>query len=302
MTETDRSTVLTAFTDVVAGAPGRQPWAATAVAPVDRHGKRREYTSYRQIYADPVRVEGRDYRRRYGWSDTGSQRPVPSRTTVLAPHGGGIEAGTSEICLAVAGYHPGTLRPLAGGPRHDYWMFEGLLEEENSRLHVTSIGCDDPIALAMAGGGPHALGVHGCDAASVPDPGPRRDIAVVGGLDERFKDLLKEELGRADIPWRDANTVAGLEGTHRRNPCNRTALGMGAQLELTEELRRSMFGRFLPRDRRRNDQLPRFWAFTDAVRTAIARREAAEVPEVPEMTEAWEARPVPRRPPGTPHP
>lgn len=45
---------------------------------------------------------------------------------VDAPHGGGIEPGTSELCLAIAGYHPASLAQT-GGPTYDYWMLEGLL-------------------------------------------------------------------------------------------------------------------------------------------------------------------------------
>lgn len=54
-------------------------------------------------------------------------------------HGGGIEAGTSELCLDIAGYHPAGLTPApAEGPLHDYWMFEGLRPADHGDLHVTS--------------------------------------------------------------------------------------------------------------------------------------------------------------------
>ena len=62
----------------------------------------------------------------------------------------GIEHGTSEIALAVAGYHPATFsRATDCLGLHDFWMFEGLLSIGNARLHVTSTNFNDPIALKL---------------------------------------------------------------------------------------------------------------------------------------------------------
>ncbi|GAA0621718.1 poly-gamma-glutamate hydrolase family protein [Kribbella sandramycini] len=105
------------------------------------------------------------------------------RTVILAPHGGGIswydgswlpfafsvsETGTSELCLAIAGYHPADLTP--SGPLHDYWMFEGLLASGNGDLHVKSTNCDDHTARSLAAGALNAIGLHGCkpDQAGLP--------------------------------------------------------------------------------------------------------------------------------------
>ncbi|MCM4084720.1 poly-gamma-glutamate hydrolase family protein [Paractinoplanes hotanensis] len=59
----------------------------------------------------------------------------------MALHGGGIEPGTSELFLAIAGYHPAG--GATGGPVHDYWMFEGIRSSGNAALHITSASCDD---------------------------------------------------------------------------------------------------------------------------------------------------------------
>jgi phage replication-related protein YjqB (UPF0714/DUF867 family) len=50
-----------------------------------------------------------------------------ARTVILAPHGGGIEKGTSELCLAVAGYHPERLTPYdpAKSDEHRQELHEG---------------------------------------------------------------------------------------------------------------------------------------------------------------------------------
>jgi phage replication-related protein YjqB (UPF0714/DUF867 family) len=65
------------------------------------------YPSNTVLYADPNLAEGVDYACRYQrhrwFDDSLSQRFGFAKTTALAPHGGGIEVGTSELCLAVAG-------------------------------------------------------------------------------------------------------------------------------------------------------------------------------------------------------
>src|SRR5262249_38972461 len=85
------------------------------------------------------RGEGVDFARRARRcalvdDDLVRRSPVPL-VTVIAAHGGGIEPGTSELCLAIAGYHPATMVPLSGSA-YDYWMFESLLSSGSEVLHV----------------------------------------------------------------------------------------------------------------------------------------------------------------------
>src|SRR6266516_2137721 len=83
-----------------------------------------------ELYADSNVAEGVDYARRHRrherFDDTLARTDDVPKTTILAPHGGGIEPGTSELCLAVAGYHPAGLPqiPLTG-VTYDYWMLVG---------------------------------------------------------------------------------------------------------------------------------------------------------------------------------
>jgi hypothetical protein len=102
------------------------------------------YTSNSQLYADTTHLtEGIDWARRFRRQERFDDDPVRTaegtRTVILAPHGGGIERGTSELCLAVAGYHPANL-PITppAGVTYDYWMFEGIREGGNADLHVKS--------------------------------------------------------------------------------------------------------------------------------------------------------------------
>ncbi|MGK5631930.1 poly-gamma-glutamate hydrolase family protein [Streptomyces sp. URMC 123] len=256
---------------------------ATGAAPAPAAAAGEEYTSNTDLYTrlDDPYVEGRDWGRRWLRHEVRDESLDASGafplTAVLAPHGGGIEAGTSELCLAIAGYHPGSLQPRKpGDPLYDYWMFEGLLPKDNGVLHVTSHHCDDPAALAIAGGSRHALSLHGCtpdDVGRAIDPANPRAV-VVGGRDERFKALLTQQFRSRGIQAVDGAAVPALNGDHPENIVNRTLSGAGAQLEITTDLRKAMFkdGKFTRKDRPWNTTGD-FDAFVEAARAAIVQRE-----------------------------
>ncbi|MEV1287188.1 poly-gamma-glutamate hydrolase family protein [Micromonospora sp. NPDC049679] len=249
------------------GAAGLMPAAAAA----DR------YPSNTALYADPNLVEGTDYARRcrrHGTVDDDLVQNVPfPQTAVIAPHGGGIEVGTSELCLAIAGYHPATLAVTpANGRVYDYWMFEGLRASNNGELHVTSIHCDDPYARSLCAGAWHGLALHGCTTSQVDLP-DGTEMVLVGGLDNTLKSYLLQEYAAAGVPAIDAVDHDSLNGNDPRNIVNRTLLGTGAQLEMTTPMRLAMFGTNTGAQRK-NTTLAAFWTFVAATRAAIARHEA----------------------------
>jgi phage replication-related protein YjqB (UPF0714/DUF867 family) len=142
------------------------------------------------------------------------ERPA-SPVMVIAPHGGGIEVGTSELAHLIA------------GDDHSLFVFEGLKGHgENRDLHITSHRFDHQECLALVARRAVVLAVHGCLGESQ---------VYVGGLDTELALLLTDQLSAAGFP-------ASAEG-HRypgRNPlniCNRGARGRGAQLEITKDLR-----------------------------------------------------------------
>lgn len=240
---------------------------------------RRTYPTNTALYADPSLAEGVDYARRshrHEWFDDDlTQRFATQRTVILAPHGGGIETGTSELCLAIAGYHPAGLVPTpAEGPFHDYWMFEGLLSAGNAELHVTSTKCDDHVAQALAGGSLNAVGLHGCTTAQAKLPNGTPAV-LVGGRNVAFKYHLLTRVTAAGIQAIDADSVPELNGDEPTNIANRTLLAAGAQLELTTPLRHAMF-RINTRADRKNTTRRIFWSFTTATRSAIADLEATQ--------------------------
>ncbi|AXG77256.1 poly-gamma-glutamate hydrolase family protein [Streptomyces paludis] len=273
MTSTSRRTVLTALATAAVSGP---VLIGAGAAPA--HAADDLYTSNTDLYTRLAGREGTDFGRRYKrheQSDNSISTAYPfPRTTVMAPHGGGIETGTSELCLAVAGYHPATFeRSPAGGPVHDYWMFEGLRSSNNGELHVTSVNCDDRVALSMAGGSLNVLSLHGCTAAQAGVAGTRPEAVVVGGLHTAFKDYLRAAFGSAGFRTVDGSTVPALAGVQPLNIANRTVLGKGGQLEITTELRQAMFG-VNTRAGRPGSTTEVFDRFVAAARTAIARLEA----------------------------
>lgn len=171
---------------------------------------RRPDAGYR-CFADlaRVQVEGADYGVRVG------RRPQ-SPVAILAPHGGGIENGTSEIVRAVA------------GEEFNYYLFEGLRASGNyATLHLTSHRFDEPRCLELLADCDHVVTIHGCRGDT-----PR---ALLGGLDGELKRLLHAALA-------DIGIEAGLDdhpypAVDPLNICNRGRRRAGVQIELTGPLR-----------------------------------------------------------------
>lgn len=133
---------------------------------------------------------------------------------VAAPHGGGIETGTSELAATVA------------GPDHALYAFEGLRPGGNDALHVTSTRFDEPAALGMVTAADAAVTVHGCRG--------RRARVYVGGLNTALADRVRARLAAAGFPL--ADPPRGLEGRAPANLTNRARYA-GVQLELSAPLR-----------------------------------------------------------------
>ena len=181
-----------------------------------------KYPSMRALYADPMNAEGTTYGKRWKrheWIQLVEAQAIDNPETekvVLAIHGGGIEGGTSEVALAVAGFHPATFAQATDGLGfHDLWIFEGLLSSCNSNLHVTSTEYDDPIALELVQNARRCISLHGFGDA---DAGGKNQI---GGLDMELKGIVLQKLTEAGIPAQIA-TNPKLDGSDPFNICNRT--------------------------------------------------------------------------------
>ncbi|MCO8273213.1 poly-gamma-glutamate hydrolase family protein [Actinoplanes sp. TRM 88003] len=241
---------------VVTAAPG------PAVAAAD------EYLSNTDLYAQ--NTEGVDYARRFrrhaAVDDSDGPGDSYPDTAILALHGGGIEPGTSELCLAIAGYHPaGGVR---GEPLHDYWMFEGIRSSGNAALHVTSTHCDDPVAEALVAGSRRTLSLHGCSPGEA-GLGDNAAAVLVGGRDAGLKAALLSAYQSAGFTAIDANTRPQLSGTDPDNIVNLNLPRAGVQLEMTTPFRTQFF-RTQTRAGRKNTTEPIFWTFVDTTRAVLS--------------------------------
>jgi phage replication-related protein YjqB (UPF0714/DUF867 family) len=162
-------------------------------------------------YADLARaqIRGRDYR-------IVIERRSAAPVAVIAPHGGGIENGTSELARAIAG--------------NDFslYLFEGMRASKNyTALHLTSRYFDEPECLQLIAACPYVIAVHGC-AGLEPS-------VLMGGRDAELGAALGAAIEAAGI-----NVVTSghrFPAVHPDNVCNRGARGQGVQLEVTESLR-----------------------------------------------------------------
>lgn len=141
-------------------------------------------------------------------------RPL-SPVAIVAPHGGRIEYGTSDIA-----------RELAGS-QHNFYAFEGIQPSGNRELHITSANFDEPTCLEMLSRCSSVIAIHGFQ-----DPKPR---VMLGGLDADLIDRITRALLNVEI---QAELGGKFEGRHFNNVCNRGLLRKGVQIELSLPFRR----------------------------------------------------------------
>jgi phage replication-related protein YjqB (UPF0714/DUF867 family) len=147
-----------------------------------------------------------------------------SHVVVIAPHGGGIEPGTSEIAARIVSDDLGM------------YLFEGIKTKGNGQLHLTSTHFDEPECLKLIRTYRSVLTIHGCRSRSLAE-----EAVYVGGLHAQFRHLLTRHLENNGFHVLDDNQT---KGTSPANICNKGTLGAGVQLEISEGLRRKMFRSF----------------------------------------------------------
>ena len=179
--------------------------------------------------------EGIDFRR--------VVRPTASGIAVIAPHGGNLEPGASEIAALIA------------GQELSLYSFVSLKQEGDLSLRITSTRFDDPKCVEICAISDRVISVHGC-------PGEEKAV-YVGGLD---LDLGKEiifSLRRAGIQS-DIDHV--YRGQSRDNICNKGRTRAGVQLEITQALRQELF---LPFERVHSGESSRVLAMIQAIRSLL---------------------------------
>jgi phage replication-related protein YjqB (UPF0714/DUF867 family) len=165
---------------------------------------------------------------------------------VAAPHGGGIEPGTSEIAREIAGEDV------------SFYLFEGNKSKGNGELHITSSRFDEPECIALLTSCEVVLTVHG--------EGSNARVVFLGGKHSALVKALQQQLEGTEFVVR-THPNPELQGKNQANICNIGKSAAGVQLELSRGLRQTFFpslgkeGRAKP-----SSQLAKFAAY---VRKAI---------------------------------
>jgi len=175
-------------------------------------------------------------------------RRAKTAFALVAPHGGGIEAGTSEIADAIA------------CEEFSFYAFDGLKRSGNSDLHITSTRFDEPLCLTVVGQSDIVITIHG--EASEDGEG-----VFLGGLDEQLGPAIGTALQNTGFDVR-RHPNPELQGREPENVCNRGRSGKGVQLELSRAVRKEMFLSLTPEGRKHTTA--RFSAFVDALRRTLA--------------------------------
>lgn len=183
-------------------------------------------------------IEGRDYTIQFWQGRTG--------VVILAPHGGTIEFGTTELARAIA------------GEEHGFYSFTGLKTDTPKDLHLTSHRFDEPQALNLVAQSQATVTVHGCRE--------QREIVYLGGLDQGLIAHIARALEQQAFP---VGFSPRYPGTHPDNICNRNRRKQGVQLEISWGLRTKFFQDLWTWEGRKN-VTPCFHQFVAAVRQGIA--------------------------------
>lgn len=139
---------------------------------------------------------------------------VDSKISIISPHGGNIEKGTTEIAKTIA------------SDTYNFYSFKGV-DDNSEYLHITSHRFDEPICLEIAEKSEYVITIHGCYE--------NYDIVYIGGLAIEFKAIIAKRLLESGISTKIQDHR--FLGTHPRNICNRGITKTGVQIELSSSIR-----------------------------------------------------------------
>lgn len=112
-------------------------------------------------------------RKRVDWKK--EIKKTGSNVIIVAPHGGNIEKGTTELTKMVAKHN-----------HYDYYSFTVLNQQNPEKFHVTSSHYNDPTLLNMVKSKDFAVSIHGAKGD--------KPVIYLGGLDTELKEAIKQQL------------------------------------------------------------------------------------------------------------
>jgi len=141
-----------------------------------------------------------------------------SSVAVIAPHGGAIERGTSEIARAIA------------GEDFNLYLFEGIKRSRNyASLHLTSCHFDEPLCVDLIARCSFVVAIHGCRGSE--------EEVLLGGLYYALKAEIADALEHIGVTVHvDGHRYPAISP---HNICNRGRTAKGVQLEISAALRRN---------------------------------------------------------------
>lgn len=144
-------------------------------------------------------------------------RPVP--VAIIAPHGGKIETGTSEIAAAIA------------GDKYNLYCFEGMKPRNNGDLHITSTHFYEPSCVDLISSCDIVVAVHGCAGDD--------QMVYLGGLDKTLRNAIHDKLEGIGVTT-NIHANPDLQGVSSDNICNRGRRRRGVQLEISKGMRTAL--------------------------------------------------------------
>jgi phage replication-related protein YjqB (UPF0714/DUF867 family) len=157
------------------------------------------------------RKEGKDF-------TVFTRKAANSDIAIVAPHGGMIEPGTSEIAQTAAGQD------------HSLYIFDGRAatsDEAFEDLHITSTRFDEPRCLAIITPSKTTITIHGCRE--------KEPLVYIGGLDQPLGKKLCDAFNKAGIKALNENHRFPAKSPD--NICNKNKTSQGVQLEFSSGLR-----------------------------------------------------------------
>lgn len=170
---------------------------------------------------------------------------------ITAIHGGGIEPGTTELA-----------RRISNIGNYDYYSFQGLLPNDNEKLHITSTNYDEPKLLKMLDDTKDTVSIHGLNG---DDP-----IVYIGGKDKDMTSSINKELRKSGFTTKKGSE--SIDAKSSDNFVNENKTDSGVQLELTSKQRKLFFKNHqLDKQTRNNSNQysKTFYKFAEAVNKGI---------------------------------
>ena len=172
------------------------------------------------------------------------------KIAIVAPHGGGIEQGTSEIAQSIS------------NGKYNCYCFEGIKSSENKKfLHITSTNFDEPKGIKVCQSSEAVVTIHGAENDE--------DIVFVGGLHKELKSALIEKLTKEGFNAKEDTTEHS--GQDIGNLCNKGTMKRGLQIEISKGFRKKMFKGLNRKDRKFTTEI--YAKFIESVQSVLEEYE-----------------------------